>query len=487
MFRLALRHFARAIGYGTVGALLLGLVLYIVYLEKRPDLEPWHEAELEAEFRSELLESKVRSFAEYRALEDALFVELDERVYSVPAETRGPLMRYTRGSLSDPSARAPNWNRSIERPNPDARAVVLLLHGLSDSPYSMRALAELLEQHGAWVLALRVPGHGTAPVGLADTDWESFVAATRLAAVHLTQGVAEDVPFYMIGYSNGAALAVFHSLVASEDDALRVPDALVLLAPAIGITRAAALAVWQARLGHFLGLDKLAWNSILPEYDPYKYNSFAVNAGEQMFQLTRAIAARLDAAARAGTIDRFPRTLAFQSLVDATVISGAVVDRLLRRLAPVGHELVLFDVNRVAELQPFLRRGDERLRDRLASDGSLPFAFTLVTNVDEQSRLVVARRKEANGGPTVEHPLGLAWPRGVYSLSHVSVPFRPDDPVYGYAAPPGGSGIALGRLEPRGERGVLLVSATDAMRLRANPFFPYLEERVLNFFRLQNP
>jgi hypothetical protein len=39
-------------------------------------------------------------------------------------------------------------------------------------------------------------------------------------------------------------------------------------------------------------------------------------------------------------------------------------------------------------------------------------------------------------------------------------------------------GIRLGELEPRGERGVLLMSLDDLMRLKCNPFFPYLEGRL---------
>jgi hypothetical protein len=40
-------------------------------------------------------------------------------------------------------------------------------------------------------------------------------------------------------------------------------------------------------------------------------------------------------------------------------------------------------------------------------------------------------------------------------------------------------GIELGRAELRGERGVLVVSPNDLLRLRWNPFYSYVEERVL--------
>jgi alpha-beta hydrolase superfamily lysophospholipase len=335
------------------------------------------------------------------------------------------------------------------------------------------------------VVALRVPGHGTAPVGLTDITWQDFAAATRIGAAHVAERVGDAKPFYMVGYSNGAALAAQYALAALEDEQLRTPDGLLLLSPAIGITRAAALAVWQARLADVTGLSKLAWESILPEYDPYKYQSFAINAGEQMYQLTQVLASSIGRLKGPNGLAGFPPVLAFQSLVDATVIPEALVDTLLRNLSTDGHELVLFDVNREANARSFLRTDKERLREKLLADRSLPFTLTLVTNVDEDSATVVARRKLPRSLELNDQPLGLAWPDNVYSLSHVALPFPPNDPLYGYAPPDSkGDGVHLGRVEPRGERGLLMVSPSDWLRLRANPFFPYLEQRMLAFFRL---
>lgn len=83
----------------------------------------------------------------------------------------------------------------------------------------------------------------------------------------------------------------------------------------------------------------------------------------------------------------------------------------------------------------------------------------------------------SNGGALA---LDLAWPRGFYSLSHVAVPFPPDDPIYGYEpAPDPGWGIPLGALELRGERGLLSFPAGQFGRLRSNPFFSYIERRIL--------
>ena len=81
-------------------------------------------------------------------------------------------------------------------------------------------------------------------------------------------------------------------------------------------------------------------------------------------------------------------------------------------------------------------------------------------------------------------PLGMAWPPQIFSLSHLAVPFRPDDALFGIAPDMSVSyGLRLGLLAPRGEKGVLTVSIDQFMRLNCNPFFPYVEERIRAFVK----
>ena len=37
------------------------------------------------------------------------------------------------------------------------------------------------------MVGMRVPGHGTAPVGLVDTDWQDMAAAVKIAVRHLRE------------------------------------------------------------------------------------------------------------------------------------------------------------------------------------------------------------------------------------------------------------------------------------------------------------
>jgi len=74
-------------------------------------LQPWHTEKLTEEFTEEKAD-EVKTFDDYLALEDRLFKQLDEKVYS-QSET-GPefrLDRYSPGSAADSRKLEINWNR----------------------------------------------------------------------------------------------------------------------------------------------------------------------------------------------------------------------------------------------------------------------------------------------------------------------------------------------------------------------------------------
>lgn len=479
-----IRRTLRALGYSAIGALVVLVVVYILYLESRTDLDVWHFAELDEEFTAD---SEIENFTDYMALEERLFRQLDELVYAeVPPEERTAINRYHRSSLTDPGQWATNWNRSFELAVESPRAGVLLLHGMSDSPYSLRHLGERLHTAGAYVLGLRMPGHGTAPSGLVELAWEDMAAAVRLGMRHVAAQVG-DRPLYVVGYSTGAALAVIYALDTLEDAALPRVERLVVLSPAIGVTSMAAMAVWQARLGHLLGLDKLAWTDILPEYDPFKYGSFAVNAGDIVYRLTNEIQKRITTLGRDGRLEGIPPILAFSSVVDATVSTPALVRGLFERLPFGGHELVLFDINRMAEIEPILKSNPTAVVEALKDDPHPAFTLSVITNEHPDTlRVVVHRWRPGEDAPTVTKT-SLSWPTDLYSLAHVALPFPPEDALYGGRPTGENAGLHLGKLALRGERGVLQIGAADMLRLRWNPFYPYVEGRVLGFLGFDPP
>ena len=158
-----------------------------------------------------------------------------------------------------------------------------------------------------------------------------------------------------------------------------------------------------------------------------------------------------------------------------------MVDQLLGRLAPDRHELVLFDINRAAVKSTLLLSDPRTLTARLVGDASLPFGLNLITNEHPDSMTVVNRYTPAQSDEITVVPLGLAWPTGVISLSHVALPFPPDDPLYGARPPDDDDVLFLGQMDIKGERGLLRIPADWLLRLRHNPFYAYLEQRTLEW------
>lgn len=468
-----------ALAYTLAGSLLGAILFYIYLMQSRPDLLPWHLVELKHEFSIEK-SSDIDSFSEYLSLEEKLFEELQQKIYLKQLEKKQyQLVRYDSGSLADPTAHDFNWNRSFELPHDKPIAGALLLHGLSDSPYSLRTVAKTLHKQGFYVLGLRMPGHGTIPSGLVHSSWQDMAAAVKLAARHLNQRLGSDQEMHIIGYSMGAAQAVNYALDSLQDKSLPGAESLVLISPAIGVSSVAALAVWQSRLSNIPGLEKLAWNSIGPEYDPYKYNSFAVNAGDLMYRLTLTISDKLGQLEEQQRKNEFPRTQVFLSAVDATVSTSAVIRHLLDRVDNDGNELIVFDINRNDNVIPFLQKDPGEVLDVLMKDTTLNFRLSLLTNESPDSLFLEEKNRERDKTLNIRK-LDFSWPSSIYSLSHVALPFPVNDSLYG-GNPDDLYQLHIGLISPRGEKGVLSVHASDTQRLRYNPFYNYLQQRIEGF------
>jgi alpha-beta hydrolase superfamily lysophospholipase len=481
MYGLA-KRILKVLAFWLAGVFFACIVAFVLYLQNRPDLKVWHTVELDEEFTA----GAVDTFDAYLDLEGHLFDQLDTEVIDrIEPEDRLAINRYHRGSRTDPAQWARNWNRSFEFPARDPKIGVLLLHGMSDSPYSLRSIGERLREDDAWVVGLRLPGHGTTPSGLRTISWQDMAAATRLAMDHLKDRVG-DRPIYIVGFSNGGALAVHYALSTLDEPDLPSADGLVLISPAIGVSPVAVLAVWQARLGNLLGMPKLEWTGISLEYDPFKYGSFAVNAGDVTYRLTIEIQARFDALGKDNRLTGMPPILAFQSIVDATVSTPALIDNLFMKLPNEGHELVLFDTDRSEGVAPFVAGKQDTVLANLMNNGDLEFTLSVIGNESPQSKDLLVRRKAPGASVTDDLPLGNSWPDDIYSLSHIALPIPPADPLYGKTSPRDSSLIYLGDLTLRGERGIFSVPAADLLRLRWNPFYAYVEGRTLEMMGIQD-
>ena len=158
-----------------------------------PPLRPWHTqvppepgaARIDALDWEGYLKAEAAAFDFVRA----------EVTEALDEEDRVPVNRYFAGSPVHPGRLARDWNRSfVLEPVGRPAGAAVFLHGMTDSPYSMRHLASRYAARGWVSVVVRLPGHGTVPGALAEVGWEDWQAAARLAARRPCGGRAPRSP-----------------------------------------------------------------------------------------------------------------------------------------------------------------------------------------------------------------------------------------------------------------------------------------------------
>ncbi|MBS0198050.1 MAG: alpha/beta fold hydrolase [Planctomycetes bacterium] len=464
----------------VIAVIAVSAVLYAWTSAARrlPALHGWHFQRPASEFHA-ADEQPGYGFKEYLAQEDRVFAELETLMKGAwSAREVGPYCRFHTESACNPFTLLDrNWNRTFVLEAPTPKAGVLLVHGLSDSPYSLRSLGLELNKAGCTVIGLRMPGHGTCPSALAKAQWQDWAAAVRIAMKGLQDSVPSGTPLLMVGYSNGGALCVQYAAAAMDDPRRPHPDGLVLYSPMIGLTPLAAFTEVYPYAATVSGEEKLEWSNIEPEIDPFKYSSWPINASLQGYRMTQDVEARLATLAASGRMKEFPKLLTVQSAADSTVLATRMVDGLMDRVSPGRGELILFDINRASWTEGLVNRDfAKELLPRLKRE-DLSFTFNFVTNRSPGTAELEVRTRR--GAQVESSEIDASWPKGVFSLSHVALPIPPDDPVYGDAGP--GMKLPLGVLTGRGERGVLAISEGLLMRMRYNPVHAWTQKRVMDW------
>jgi len=151
---------------------------------------------------------------------------------------------------------------------------VLLVHGLSDSPYSLRSMGKALSERCLWVRAILLPGHGTKAEDLVDANRNEWRAAVK----HAVHNFAKQTDtLYIAGYSTGGTLAIDYMSRAE------VPLAgLILFSPLLKINTNAD---WLTPIvGSFVN-----WLDHKDSDDPAKYASIPVPAMAQVFHLATEV------------------------------------------------------------------------------------------------------------------------------------------------------------------------------------------------------
>lgn len=162
---------------------------------------------------------------------------------------------------------------------------ILLVHGLSDSPFVFRDFARALAKDCVEVRTVLLQGHGTRPGDMINAEADVWRQQVR----NHFNALAADVDVALIGgFSLGGALA---TELALSDQHPR-PSGLVAIAPA-----------WELN-----GLDNYLWlastaNLFLdfveeePELNPVKYESLTVNAAVQLADVLDGVQNRFSAQA----------------------------------------------------------------------------------------------------------------------------------------------------------------------------------------------
>jgi alpha-beta hydrolase superfamily lysophospholipase len=468
---------ALAVLVGVLLTIAIGNVLYGMTL---PELRPWHTTRLKHEFSASQAKDGF-GFADYRAQEARLFEEVAalQRAAFDP-ELDSTLSRYAPDGSPYRKRVDGDWNRSYLLQGEPGKGVALMVHGLSDSPYSLRSTALALNQAGLTVYGLRLPGHGTLPSGLDSAVWRDWQAAVGLVVAQIRRDHPES-PFWIVGYSTGATLALKYAVDTVNAGRLdQLPRRLILMSPALGVSPFAPLANVQRIISSFGVAPKARWGNVDLELDPYKYASFAQNGAAQVGLLCKVLAADLARLERNGSIDKLPPVTAFQSVVDATVVAPDLVTRLFSRLRRPGSELIFFDLNRISGYGALVRMPSNTVQAAIDRSPRRDYRLTFIGNVLGQ-KTAMARTTEPGQSISVETTLAYNWPDQVFSLSHMAIPFALDDPIYGLTAPPASDGlISLGAMSIRGEKGILAVSSSDQLRMKSNPFFGLVKSRILD-------
>jgi len=272
-----------------------------------------------------------------------------------------------------------------------------------------------------------------------------------------------------------------YALDALEDAELARADRVLLLTPMIGITRFARFAGLASLPAVLPAFANAAWLSVIPEFNPFKYNSFPVNGARQSYRLTDALQSQIQRMSRAGRLGGLPPVLTFQSVIDFTVSTPAILTALYAHLPDNGSEIVLFDVNRTIKFGPLLRSSAYVALERLIPSEPRAYRFTSIGNASGDTSATVERSIPPGQLEAEVRALDLPYPPAIFSLSHLSIPIPMDDPLYGMEPDPESRdmfGFSLGAMAARGERGALVVDQDFLTRLPSNPFFPYVLARI---------
>ncbi|WP_334018741.1 alpha/beta hydrolase [Alteromonas sp. S015] len=172
-------------------------------------------------------------------------------------------LREHRTFITDNKAREMSMNMPFECGTQYRNIGVLLVHGLGDSPYFFRDVANAMCSEGIHVRTILLPGHGSKPGDMLKVSYQQWQKETN----HHIRLFSEEVDnLYIGGFSTGANLTTIASFSMVEELDIK---GLMHFSPAFKSR------FFVSRLAPYI--DSLfPWPNVEEEDNPSRYNSTAM-------------------------------------------------------------------------------------------------------------------------------------------------------------------------------------------------------------------
>ncbi|WP_281560328.1 alpha/beta fold hydrolase [Thalassomonas sp. RHCl1] len=156
---------------------------------------------------------------------------------------------------------------------------ILLIHGLTDSPFMFHDLANFYYRQGFTVRTLLLPGHGTAASDLLEVELAQWQQA---AGYGITRMLKDFDQVYLGGFSTGGALILdYLQRQQAPDEKIK---GLFMWSPA---SKAYSELAWLAQYLDYVPM--LDWLDLDADIDFAKYESFPYNAAAQVNRLMQGL------------------------------------------------------------------------------------------------------------------------------------------------------------------------------------------------------
>ena len=257
---------------------------------------------------------------------------------------------------------------------------VLLIHGLTDSPFTFHDLAQIYFEQGYSVRTVLLPGHGTAADALSSIKAKQWQQAVDYAIARTNKDFDQVI---LGGYSTGASLLVNSLTLNPVSPKI---TALMLFSPATEPhNKNGWLSKWIDRIPFVNWIDKDA------DIDFAKYESFPLNAATAANDVMESIAlTKLNARS-------LPNLAIFSVMSD---VDTTIDTRASLQLLSTLHDVTARPANR---LDTLIYYGDKN-----TINGDFPADYTVFNPQCQTSSC-----------------------KNIHGISHIAVVNSPNNPHYG--------------------------------------------------------